>query len=369
MEITKPMTLEGEEPLSKAINELMDTGTAVIVTKDQKYYGIIDDRNLRYGIQDPGKTKCETCAVKPPTLRSSASVLEQINAFMSGRFKALPVVEEDGKPLGITTRVDVLKEMMRERLIPKVRVSELMNKPVYTIEESAQIGKAKGVMKENDCHRLVVTKNGNPVGIISTLDLASFMTKPREMMRKPYVVKEIDTIMTRHIADVMRYDITTIPEESTIEDAAKRMIEKGVSSVLVISEKKPVGVLTAVDIFKKIQEIAQEEISLSVSGLSEENIWKFPEIKNKIGGVLEKFSGSFNIRNASVHIKEKKTVFEVFVYFDTDDGHISLSSERKDLKEAVDQLAAELHSVLARTKEKRRAKVRKVHTGREEEVS
>jgi len=369
MEITKPLTLEGEEPLSKAINELMGTGTAVIVTKGQKYYGIIDDRNLRYGLQDPGKMKCETCVVKPPTLRSSASVLEQINAFMSGHFKALPVVEEDGKPLGITTRVDVLKEMMRERLIPKVRVAELMNAPVYTIEETAQIGKAKGVMKENDCHRLVVTKNGNPVGIISTLDLASFITKPREMMRKPYVVKEIDTVMTRRISDIMRYDITTIPEASTIEDAAKRMIEKGVSAVLVVSGREPVGVLTAIDIFKKIQGIAQEEISISVSGLSEENVWKFPEIKTRIGGVLEKFSKSFNIRNVSVHVKEQKTVFEVFVYFDTDDGHVSLSSERKDLKEAVDQLATELHSVLGRTKEKRHTKARKVHTGREEEVA
>jgi len=369
MEITKPLTLEGGEPLSKAITELMDTGTAVIVTRGQKYYGIIDDRNLRYGISDPGKTKCETCVIRPPTLRSTASVFEQINAFLSGHFKALPVVEDDGKPLGITTRVDLLKAMMSEGLIPRVRVSELMSAPVYTIEETESVGKAKGFMKENEVHRLVVTKNGVPVGSISTMDLASYLTKPRGVERKPYVVKEVDSIQSKPISDFLRLDMTTIPEASTIEDAAKRMVEKGVSAVLVITDKRPVGILTAVDIFKRIQDIAKEEISISVSGLSEENVWKFPEIKSKLGAVLEKFSKSFNIRNVSVHVKEQKTTFEVFVYFDTDDGHVSLSSESKDLKEAVGKLAQELDMVLARKKEKRHTKARRVHTGREEEVA
>ena len=129
-----------------------------------------------------------------------------------------------------------------------------------------------------------------------------------------------------------------------------------------------VGVLSAIDIFRRIQEIAKEEISMSVSGLTEDSIWQFPEIKAKIGGVLEKFSKSFNIRNVSVHVKEDKSTFEVFLYFDTDDGHISLSTERKALKEAVDQLADELDAVLLKKKEKKHTKARRVNSGREEEV-
>jgi len=368
MEITKPLTLEGDEPLSKAIGELMGTGTAVLVTKNEKYYGIIDDRNLRYGITDPGRTKCETCVVKPPTLRSSASVLEQVNAFMQGHFKALPVIGEKGEPLGITTRVDVLREMVRDRLVPKIKVSELMSAPAYTIEDSEQVGKAKGMMKELGCHHLVVTRRGAPVGTISTLDITSFLTRSKDMDRKPYVVKEIETIQTKPISEFVRSDVATLPEFSTVEDAAKKMVEKGVSNLVVVSEKEPVGILSAIDIFKKIQEIAKEEISMSVSGLGEDSIWNLPEIRSKIGGVLEKFSKSFNIRNVSVHVKEEKATFEVFLYFDTDDGHVSLSAERKDLKESISELAVELNSVLTRKKEKRFTKARKVHGGREEEA-
>lgn len=369
MEITKPLVLDGEEPLSKALGELMETGTAVIVTKGDRYYGIIDDRNMRHGLSDPRKTKCESCIVKPPTLRSSATVLEQINSFLLGHFKALPIIDEYNKPLGITTRVEVLKEMIKQNLVPRTRVTDLMSSPVYSIEESEQIAKAKGLMKEYGARRLVVTRKNAPVGVISTLDLASYITKPKSVEKRPYVIKEVENVISRPISEFLRPDITTIDEKSTVEEAAKRMIEKGVSAVVVTSEKKPIGVLSALDLFKKIQEIAKEELAISISGLSQENVWQFPDIRSKIGSVLEKFSHSFNIRNVSVHVKEKKSTFEVFLYFDTDEGHVSLFGERKDLKETVDELAVELNRVLTKKKEKKHSKARKVHGGYEEEAA
>jgi predicted transcriptional regulator len=368
MEITKPLILDQAEPLSKAISEIMDTGTAVIVTKDEKYLGIIDDRNLRYGLTDPKNTKCETCVVRPPTLTSDSSVLDQINAFLLGHFKALPVVDENQMPLGITTRVEVLKEMMDQNLVPKSRVTELMSSPVYMIEETEQIAKAKGLMKEYGARRLIVTRNGAPIGTISTLDLTSYLSKPKERDKRPPVIKEVESVMTRPISEFLRRDITTIDQETTLEQAASKMIERSVSSVVVTSSNKPTGVFSALDLFKKIQQIAKEEISISISGLSDENVWQFPDIKDKIGGVLEKFSKSFNIRNVSVHVKEKKSTYSVFLYFDTDAGHVSLSGERKDLKETVDELAQELNTVLTKKKEKRHEKARKVHSGQEGEV-
>jgi len=368
MEIKNSLMLEAEEPLSKAISELMDTGLAVVVTKDSKYFGIIDDRNLRTGIIDPKKTKCETCLVKPPTLSPESSVLDQINAFLLGHFKSLPVIDSENNPLGITTRVEVLKEMQKANLLPKSRVTTLMSSPVYTIDESEQIARAKGLMKEYGARRLIVTRGSIPVGTISTLDLASYISKPKERDKRPPVVKEVETILERPVSEFLRPDITTIEENTTIEEAAAKMISKNVSAIVITAEKKPVGVLSALDIFKRIQEIAKEEISVSVSGLSEENVWQFPDIKSKIGGVLEKFSKSFNIRNVSVHVKEKKSTYEVFLYFDTDEGHISLFGERKDLKETVDELADELDTVLSKRKDKKHSKARKVHGGYEGEV-
>jgi predicted transcriptional regulator len=368
MEITKPLSLDAEEPLSKAIGELMDSGTAVIVTKQGNYLGIIDDRNLRQGIIDPSSTKCETCVAKPPTLKEDASILDMVNAFLMGHFKALPVLDENNSAIGITTRVEVLKEMMDKNLVPKNRVTELMSTPVYTIEYNEPISKAKSLMKEYGARRLVVIREGRAVGTISTLDLASYLLNPKERDKRPPVVKEVETILSRPISEYLRPDVTTIDENSSLEEAAAKMIEKTVSAVVITSETKPVGVFSALDLFKRIQQIAKDELQISISGLREEHIWQFPDIKDKIGNVLERFSKTFNIRNVSVHVKEQKSTFEVFIYLDTDSGHVSLSGERKDLKETVDELADELNRVLTKKKELKHEKVRKVHSGHEGEV-
>ena len=74
MEIKRSLVMEAEESLSKAVSELMDSGTAVIVTKGKRYYGIVDDRHVRQGIADPKRTKVETVVVKPPTILPSATL-------------------------------------------------------------------------------------------------------------------------------------------------------------------------------------------------------------------------------------------------------------------------------------------------------
>ena len=368
MEIKESVNLDAEEPLSKAISELMETRTAVIITKNGSYMGIIDDRNLRTGISDPSNTKCENYIAKPPTLRQDSSLLEQVDSFLLGHYKALPVLDNKNAPIGITTRVEVLKEMLAQNLVPKNRVTELMGSPVFTIDENEQISKAKMLMKEYGARRLVVVRNGNPVGVISTLDLASYLLVPKGRDKRPPVIKEVETILSRPISEFLRTNVTTIDEKSSLDQAARMMVEKSVSSIVVISGKKPVGVFSALDLFKRIQQITKDEIQISISGLREEHIWQFPEIQDKIRGVLEKFSKSFNVRNVALHVKEQKSTFSVFVYIDTDEGHVSLSGERKDLKETIDELAVELNRVLTKKKEMKHTKMRKVHSGSEGEV-
>ena len=100
MKIKEALILDENEPLSKALNEVLDTGTAAIVTKDKKYKGIIDDRNLRnFSVQNPAKIKCKSVIVKPPVLNPDTGILDRIDAFLMGHFKALPVVNKAGKPI------------------------------------------------------------------------------------------------------------------------------------------------------------------------------------------------------------------------------------------------------------------------------
>ena len=165
------------------------------------------------------------------------------------------------------------------------------------------------------------------------------------------------------ISGFLRPDVTTVEEAHTIDDAVKRMIDKQVSSVIVTSGNKAVGVLSALDIFKEIQKMGEEKTEIQISGLSEDSAHHYDHIRSKLGHVLDKFKSSFNIRRPTVHVKEGKSTFTVSLSFDTDDGPISMKGERSDLKETVDELSVELDRVLRKRKDQRKPKSRTTNYG------
>lgn len=363
MKIKSTLILDGSEPLSKVLAHLDET-PAVVVTRKGRYYGVIDHRSVSDGFKKPHTTKCEKAVVKPPLIVNTAGILERIGYFLQGHFKALPVVDENHKPVAITTRVELLKDMIRERMLPKGSVMDLMSAPVFIIEESKRIADVKTELKKKNARRLVVTRNNRPVGVVSDFDIGAW--KDRHNLaggRKDVHLSEPIDFDNMRLAGFLRPDITAVDKKASIDRAARKMIDKDVSALIVMSGSKPVGILSALDIFKYIQDIIEERIELQISGLDDDTIFYYGAIQEKIGHVLDKFRKSFNIRNAKLHVKEGKKTCRVSIYFNTDEGRISLQGERATLKETVDELSWELDKVLNKKKEKRMLKPRTTRYG------
>ena len=361
MEVKRTLVVDSADHLSKVLSQL-DESPAVIVTKNGRYVGLIDHRSVTGGIKNPHNVRCETVIVKPPALLETAGVMERVEAFLVGHFKALPVIDTKKSPVGITTRVELLKDMLEANLVPKMGVPDVMSSPVYSIEDKENIAAARNLMKEKKAHRLVVTRRGKLIGVVSSYDMGSWTGKPNLPGGKKDVRKsEPINVGNMSISSFLRPDATLVREDSTLEDAVKRMIAKQVSSVIVVAERKPLGVISALDIFKIVQEQTTEGILINVSGLGEDNAGYYGRVQNKIGRVLERFSNSFNMRDVNFHLKESKSVYRTRIYFDTDQGHISVKVERGDIKEAIDELAVELNKVLRRKKDMRKQKPRTTH--------
>lgn len=358
MEIKQAVVLDSSDSLSKALAHLDET-PAVIITKNGKYFGIVDHRSVSPGIRDPSSTKCESIVTKPPVLLAEADLLQRVEAFTVGHFKALPVVDGNLNPLGITTRVELLSDMMDQKLIPPMKLCDLMSKPVYTIEEKETVASAKKIIKENKARRLVVIRNGNPVGVVSVYDMSAWDSKPNLTGgRKDIRMMDNINVADMKLAGFLRPDMAIVDEGASLQEAIQKMVDKEVSWVVVLSGKKPAGVLSATDVFKTILEMAKEGMQIQISGLSEDDQHEYSHIHEKISHVLGKFSGSFNIRNVSVHVKEGKSTYMVSVFFDTDDGHVSIKEERGALRDTIDEISSEIANVLRKKKDIRKMKPR-----------
>lgn len=82
------------------------------------------------------------------------------------------VVTKDGKPVGIVTERDIVKDCCARRLCGEdLTVKEIMSVPLITINADASLGEAAMLMSDNKVRRLLVTEKEKTVGIITEKDV------------------------------------------------------------------------------------------------------------------------------------------------------------------------------------------------------
>jgi len=114
-------------------------------------------------------------------------------------------------------------------------VKDIMKKNVITIDEAESIQDAAQQMLTANVGCVIVTKNNNPVGIITERD---FVTK---------VAAEGRPLFTE-ISEVMSLPLTTVDPDETVWDAAEIMRTKGIHKLPVQEGTKIVGIVTTTDL-------------------------------------------------------------------------------------------------------------------------
>ncbi len=360
--LQKAKILNGSEPLSKALTLLMDEGTAVFIVNNDEYEGLITDRNLNLNLSDPSKTKCINCIERSPVLYTESSVLEILDSFLLGKFKALPVIDpKSNKIEGSITRIELLEKLLDENIFSSEQVSMLAQSPVYLVDVSSKIGDAKRIMKEKNVHKVLVADKGIARGILSTYDLSTFMLSPKKRDRA-MIISQVKKPDEQPVCEFLREKIVSIDYSAQLSDAIKQMIQKKVSNILVMKDNKPFGVLSSTDIFKKAKEYSKKSFQIAVSGLSTDYEKRYyPQIIKKIDGVLFKFSKNFSFENISLHIKKGKSMYEAKLHLTADGKLSSFSCTEHSIPEILETLSIEIKKVFSKTKNIKtsRKKIRK----------
>lgn len=165
-------------------------------------------------------------------------------------------------------------------------VKERMTSPVLTITPDVSIQDALARMHQDKVRRYpVVDKKGKLIGIVTEGDLLN--AKPSEATTLS--MWEITSLLNKITVDrVMCPNVITTTEDCPIEEAARVMADKHISSLPVMREKSLVGIITETDIF---------HIMLELMGARTPGIRLTVEVLNKpgklheISGVIQKLGG------------------------------------------------------------------------------
>jgi CBS domain-containing protein len=158
--------------------------------------------------------------------------------FEERDISAVPVVDGHDVLRGIFTTTDLLRiariEMESPRALARVwppphHVGHVMRTDVVTIDEDATLREAAARLVEHRIHRVVVTRHGKPVGVLSTRDAMRAILEAR---------------VTSPLSDIMTAELETISIGDSIDVAVGRLTDANVHGLVVVDGDWPVGVFT-----------------------------------------------------------------------------------------------------------------------------
>lgn len=137
-------------------------------------------------------------------------------------------------------------------------VLDWMQTKVISIPPTATLLQCRKLFKEHKINRLPVVDASNiVVGLISSSDVRSFAPNKSTGLE---IIELLEIMSETRVRDVMVVDPVTITYKSTIEQAAKKMIDRHVACLPVVNdEEKLVGIITGWDVFKALLDISGAE--------------------------------------------------------------------------------------------------------------
>jgi len=113
--------------------------------------------------------------IDPVTLPITAKVMDAQNTMREYGIGGIPIVDDNGKLLGIVTNRDLRFEKNLDRSIAEIMTS----KNLVTVSEGTSLSQAEVILQENKIEKLpVVDKDYILVGLITFRDIAKLTQKP-----------------------------------------------------------------------------------------------------------------------------------------------------------------------------------------------
>jgi CBS domain-containing protein len=122
------------------------------------------------------------------TVLPSATTREVIVTLADAHISAVPVVDDDERPIGVVSTTDILQAeaeaedaAAREELFERTTARDLMTPRPLTIPIDAGLREAAQQMLYADVRRLLVVDGGRLVGIVSQTDVVRALATARTM--------------------------------------------------------------------------------------------------------------------------------------------------------------------------------------------
>jgi len=192
------------------------------------------------------------------------SVAHVRNMFMKHKTTRLLVYDE--KPIGVITQKDLSDAFFAERTnTDALHVSEVMTRKVLSVEANEPVERVVRTMVLDRVSGLAVQEKGEVIGEVTKRDLVKYYADNHKGEAQ--------------VSDVMTKGVKTITESHSVLNAVKIMKKHGVGRLVVMNDKKMVGIISEGDVSMfqgKAKPTMVTFIRKTITGLSKKSSKSYP---------------------------------------------------------------------------------------------
>ncbi len=257
--------VEENEQVSHARNLMLKHGYSriLVVNQEGKPVGILTEKDLIRKMRSNGpKWKRRTIdnisihrimTPNPVTISPFKEVREAVELMIKNDISSVPVVDED-EIVGIVTKSDLM-EFYNQKYTGKWKVSQLMTDDVVTVNENHSIGHVISLMEDKNIGKVVVIRDKDPVGIITSANISFANVEDPETgvsVEKIAFLRKADGQEKRNVrevsmltaSDIMNNHLIKIGQDEDAAMAADVMMKKDVSGIPVVKDDELMGIIT-----------------------------------------------------------------------------------------------------------------------------
>jgi CBS domain-containing protein len=280
------------DTLSSCLSLFKKEKPPVLAVLDEKgrYKGVISRKWIIRSSLAASVTKVNTLMRQAPAVTLQDSLSKVATLMIESEIRQLPVYSGE-KLLGFVTDEDVIHGAVMERW-GNTRVEEIMTKKPYVIEEDESLGSVLNLFRVEGISHVPIVRDGKLVGLVSIYDIIENVFQPRHVQRFGYGIGEKVAVLSIPAKGIMVKPVVTVLPETRLREAEEQMHKFDISSLVIVSKGRPVGIITKRDFLEPLAQMEKPVRRLTVQ-FSVKDV-EIDEIQRGfIMGDFESFTGRY----------------------------------------------------------------------------
>ena len=304
-----------EDPSSKALGYMKDTGRYEVVAAKGNRVGIITVRSL-LGVDHPHRTRIDSVWDQIGVASPIDDVLAVVETLMANGVRAIPVYDREGV-VGVVSQMDIIQVLTDVSALSALAASQFTVTPVETMDIKQGIAQARRTMLDKGISHIAVTRDGKLAGEVTAEQIVhTFTTSINKTTRGDRTGEKV-TRFPGIVETIIDTDPFTVSPEANIYEVIKGFVDTGKGACFIVNEADEVlGVITpreVLDVFK--QYMPEAELPITMIGITEEDFFERSTAENKLRRVVNRSLRMYpDITEVIVNVEKQRTQGERIRY-------------------------------------------------------